>query len=383
MKICLYTSTAAPKRGGQEAVVDELASQFVRRGHQVVVLAPQPRRPLKPDDRGYPYRVVRHPRFYSTRWVVDWYRWFLLRLFHRERFDVIHCHGIHPPGYIAASCRENMSIPIVMTYHGYELEESSPRLARAHVRRRCEVALAGADGLVAISEMVEESYRRVWPGASLIERIPNGVDLAAGAALQSRPAGLDRGVVSGKYLLFLGRLKHQKGVDCLIRALALIADSQAPQLVIAGQGDEQASLAALVRELKLEDKVSFVGWVDGAVKAYLLQNAICTVIPSRRPETFGLVVVESYAAGRPVIVSAVAGLKELVVENETGMLVEPESVSGWAEAIRQLFNPARRAEQMGTKAKLRAQRYCWDRVAERHVELYSALVNSRAASKSV
>lgn len=242
MKICFYTSTALPKRGGQEAVVDELARQFVKLGHQVVVLAPQPRAPFKTDDRCFPYRVVRHPRFYSTHRFIDWYRWFLLRLSQREQFDVIHCHGIHPPGYVAALCRSRINVPLVMTCHSDELDNSNRRLSRSDVRQRTVRALAAADALIAISAFVEEGYRRLCPSAALIIRIGNGVDLADTAAPQSRPNKLPPSIVSGKYWLFLGRLKQRKGVDCLIRAFFRHNKETATSLVIAGEGDEKAAL---------------------------------------------------------------------------------------------------------------------------------------------
>src|ERR1700736_3083863 len=98
MRICLYTETALPKMGGQELVVDALARTFQNLGHEVVVLAPYPRRPLRAHDTSFPYRVVRHPRFYSTRHLVSWYRWWLLRLHRAQAFDVLHCHGLYPPG---------------------------------------------------------------------------------------------------------------------------------------------------------------------------------------------------------------------------------------------------------------------------------------------
>jgi len=381
MKICLYTSTALPKRGGQETVVDSLARQFLELGNQVVVLAPKPRRPLQVDDRRSPYPVVRHPRFYSTRRCVGWYRWFLLRLIQREAFDLLHCHGIHPPGYIAAICRRRISIPVVMTSHGDELDDINPRLAEARLRRRYVDALTAADGLIAISGMIADLYRRVCPGVKSIARIPNGVDLSATAALQNRPAGLHPGIVAGQYLFFLGRLKHRKGADCLIRAFALAADKSPIQLVIAGEGAEKPSLAELAGKLGLRDRVRFVGWVEGNVKTYLLQNALCTVVPSRQPEAFGLVVAESYAAGRPVIASVVAGLKEMVLPDETGILVEPDSVAGWAEAMRQLIEESRRADELGRRAKHWVQSYSWNAVAERHLEFYARLVKSSVTRK--
>ena len=105
MRICLYTSTALPKLGGQEAVVDALAREFLAAGHSPLVLAPQPCRPMRVEDDRLPYRVVRHPRFYSTRAFVRWYRWYLRRLYARWPFDILHCHDVYPTGWIASLWR--------------------------------------------------------------------------------------------------------------------------------------------------------------------------------------------------------------------------------------------------------------------------------------
>src|SRR4051794_4318938 len=108
MRICLYTGTALPKLGGQEAVVDALARQFRKLGHQPFVMAPRPRLPLRPDDASLPYPVIRHPRFYSTKLLVGWYRGWLRRAHQRHRFDVLHCHDVYPTGYLAALTRDQL-----------------------------------------------------------------------------------------------------------------------------------------------------------------------------------------------------------------------------------------------------------------------------------
>jgi glycosyltransferase involved in cell wall biosynthesis len=154
MRICLYTDTALPKVGGQELVVDSLARQFQNLGQEVVVLAPHPRGPLQANDRSLPYPVVRHPRFISSRYLVGWYRRWLLQL-HRERpFDVLHCHGLYPPGYLGALCRGTLGVPTVITSHGGDMNEGASRLAKSAVQSRQVQAMISADALVAISQFI-------------------------------------------------------------------------------------------------------------------------------------------------------------------------------------------------------------------------------------
>ena len=376
MRICLYTATALPKLGGQEAVVDALARHLVGLGHEPVVLAPRPRRPLKPYDRNFPYRVVRHPRFFSTRDFVSCYRYFLSSAHARRRFDLIHCHDVYPTGYLAALCKRRLGVPVVITSHGGDVRENNPRLMKRGLPERCRLALRAADALVSIGPFTEQGFRRLYPDAPRIVTITNGIDLAPYQAPAGRPAGLDAAIRPSGYVLFLGRLARRKGVDLLLEAMARVPADGAVQCVIAGSGDEESSLKEQAGQLKLNERVRFVGRVDGPAKIYLLQNARCLVMPSRVWEAFPLVVLESYAAGRPVVGSAVPGIVDLVREGQTGRLFPDENVEALAGLLREVLSPGDGLEAMGRQASEVAQHYSWEAVARRHVELYEQLIAS-------
>ena len=99
----------------------------------------------------------------------------------------------------------------------------------------------------------------------------------------------------------------------------------------------------------------------------------CVVIPSRRPEAFGLVVLESYAAGRPVIVSRVAGLEELVIDGQSGLIVPPDLEPGLTKALVQLAANPGRTDIMGNRAREKTRGYSWAEVTARHLDLYADL----------
>jgi len=373
MRICLYTATALPKLGGQEAVVDSLACHFTRLGHTAVVLAPRPRRPLRARDAPMPYPVIRHPRFLSTRDFLAWYRIFLGRANTRHRFDVIHCHDVYPTGYLAALCKRRTKAPLVITSHGGDVRENNPRLEKRGIPQRCLLALRAADALISIGPFTEQGYRRIYPQADRIVSIPNGIDLAPYATPAPRPADLDPAIREEGYILFLGRLARRKGVDVLLDALARLSGDSQVRLVIAGTGDEQAELQARAAQLNLGQRMRFVGRVEGAAKVYLLQNALATVMPSRVWEAFPLVLLETYAAGRPVIGSNVPGIADLVEPHKTGMLVPQENAEALAAALSRIFADPDTARLMGAHARQAAQNYSWEAVAAKHIELYERL----------
>jgi glycosyltransferase involved in cell wall biosynthesis len=379
MRVCLYTGTALPKLGGQEFVVDALARHLSILGRRVVVLAPRPRPPLRADDAGRRYAVVRHPRFYSTRHFVPWYRWWLLQLHRTHGFEVLHCHGVYPPGYLAALCRGRLGVPIVITSHGGDVWEGSARLLRPVLHRRHVQALEGADALVAISRFTREGLTRMCPGARRIVDIPNGIEVEPFAAAVRRPDEFGAGIRPGEYALFLGRLHRRKGADVLLRAMALIAPAGRVDLVIAGDGEERRTLETEAARLGLGGRVRFVGWVAGPSKTYLLQNALCVVVPSRGWEAFGLVVLEGYAAGRPVIASDLPGLRDLVQPGRTGFLVAPESPEDLAQALRLVLGDPPRSRSLGEAGRRFAEEHRWEAIARRHSQLYEELVAAAAA----
>lgn len=308
------------------------------------------------------------------RRLVEWYRWWLLGLCRREKIDVVHCHGLYPTGYLAGRYRDRLALPLVLTSHGEDVYARYHRLIDPCLRQRHVAAVRGADVLVAVSRFTHEGYEQLCPETPLrIVDIPNGVDASAFAAPVQRPAELDPAIGSRDYVLFLGRLNRQKGVDVLLRAWAVVASERPGLLLIAGDGPARAGLESLTAELQLGDRVRFVGWARGPTKTYLLQNAKLSVAPSRDWEAFGLVVLEAFAAGCPVVTTRLPGLADLIEPGRTGWLVSPESVTELAGVLSQALADPATTDRMREPARDVARQYSWDSIARRHLELYESL----------
>ncbi|MBI2806202.1 MAG: glycosyltransferase family 4 protein [Planctomycetes bacterium] len=379
MRICLYTETALPKVGGQEIVVDALARQYQALGHQPVVFAPRPRK-LSLRGTSYPYEVVRHPRFYSTQYFVPWYRRYLRNEYLRQPFDVLHCHGIYPPSFLAALVKPDLGVPIVVTSHGGDVYEKNVRLRKPLIVERCVEGLRCASALVAISRFTRAGFERLCPEASpRIVDIPNGVNVAVHAERVARPTDLNFKFQPGSYAVFVGRLKYRKGVDVLLRALARLPDNMPGQLVILGDGDERAFLEILSDQLGLARRVRFLGTVTGPAKTYLVQNARFGIVPSRQWEAFGLVVLEGYASGLPMIATDMPGLADLIQPEVTGLLAPPESPEALAGSLERLFTDDALVQRMSHQARRVVQQYDWRNIALRHLDLYEHLRGGRRA----
>ncbi|MGO9112573.1 MAG: glycosyltransferase family 4 protein [Thermoguttaceae bacterium] len=379
MRICLYTNTALPKLGGQEIVVDALARQFLALGHEPVVLAPWRESQGPFDEASVPYPVAWHPRFLSTYWFVSRYGHWMAKLHHAHGFDVIHCHGTYPAGYVGACCQAVRQLPLVITSHGDDLAPRGLYDRKPELRGRYRLALEQADAAVAISDYTAGMFREACAELRQIVLIPNGVEVEQFAAPVPRPANIASSIRSKSYLLFLGRLDPRKGIDVLLEATVLLRGQCDLDLVVAGRGPEGPALEALAARLGLARQVHFVGQTAGQQKLWLLQNGLCTIVPSRTWEAFGVVVVESFAAGRPVIASQLPGLADLVQPGRTGLLVPPESPQKLAEAIRQTALDPQRADEWGRAARRFVQAFDWRHIALRHLDLFAELIATKGA----
>lgn len=344
----------------------------------MVVLAPRGRRWTRGDDARLPYPTVRHPRFRSTRWLLSWYRWWLGALYRRVQFDVLHCHSVHPTGYIAARCAALHDVPVVISSHGGDMDDWSPLYRKPGLMPHYRQALERADALVAPSEFIETRLREWCGGQTRIERIGHGVDLSRYATVATRPADLDPRIVPGNYFLYLGRVVWRKGVDLLIEAFRRVAGQHDVRLVIAGEGTGHPAMKAAVAQMPCADRVILLPWTEGNAKTWLFQNAICNVVPSRYSEAFGLTVLESLAAGRPVIATAVPGLRELIEPGRNGIFVAPESVEDLAGALRNAIARPGWIDQMGRQARETVQTFTWDKTIQRHLVLFDELANRRS-----
>lgn len=151
-------------------------------------------------------------------------------------------------------------------------------------------------------------------------------------------------------LLFVGQLIRGKGVDLLLRALALLPATY--HLDVVGSGNAAHALAALARDLAVTDRVTFHGWVDRPRTVRLFQAARMLVVPSRWPEPFGMVGVEAMAHGRPVVAFDVGGVSGWLAHGVSGLLVPENDVHALATAIDRVHTAPGMAAALGGAARV-------------------------------
>ncbi len=188
--------------------------------------------------------------------------------------------------------------------------------------------------------------------APRITVIPYGLDHAL-----YRPSG-DKAPVPT--ILYLGRLKRYKRVDLVLRALPKILETcPDASLWIVGRGDTRAALERLAGELGLSRRVTLWGFVSEQEKARLLQQAWVFVYPSMN-EGWGLSVLEANACGTPAVVFDVPGLRDAVLNEQTGLVVRDGDVAGLSHMIGLILRDASLRDRLRQNAIAWSQRFDWD-----------------------
>jgi len=281
-------------------------------------------------------------------------------------------------GLVARSLRQSLGLPWVHTAHtlgkvkNRQLAPGAKPEPVERIRAEREIAVE-ADRLIASTDDEREDLVELY-GADRdrIAVVAPGIDLATFFPMPKEEAQRKIGFPDQRLLLFVGRLERLKGVETILRAMALAADRrhQDARLLVLGEDSRDAEqsekdrLRGLAAELGIADRVEFLGSVAHHELPYFYAAAEACLMPSYS-ESFGLVGLEAQACGCAVIASNVSGLASVVREGVTGYLVDGHNPAEWADRILRLLNDPESAEQMGRRGVLLAQRFPWGLAADR------------------
>ncbi len=306
-------------------------------------------------------------------------------------------------GWVGLQLKQQRNIQMLHTYHSLgavKYRAMSPRPAIAEPRLATErQILEEANCVVATSPQELETLQALVSGRGSVEVVPCGTDIDTFQSIPKGEARLKLGFAPHEQIvLYVGRFDTRKGIDTLVQAFAQLKGTGAQPLAnptpalkptlshdarlvfVGGTESDPADVAErqrieqLVDELGLTQHTQFIGQVEyHLVPLYYTAADIC-VIPSHY-EPFGLVAVEAMACGTPVVASDVGGLRFTVIPEETGLLVPPQDVEGFADAIARILNDDLWADTLRQQASLRVQQnFSWTGVAARLSDLYRRLL---------
>jgi glycosyltransferase involved in cell wall biosynthesis len=297
----------------------------------------------------------------ASRWARSWRR--LRQLGDERRRDLVYTTTAPTIGGLVLARR--WRAPHV--YHVHELFWQPRPLVAVFER-----VLDRADLVICCSTAVAEQFRRQGLRAKCVVA-PTGATVPIGLHERTpfeRP---------GCKVACVARLNEWKGQEVLIDAAARLRP-ELPGLrvhlvgdVYRGQAFHREQLMTQVRGLGLDDVVVFEGERRDA--AQIVADSDVFVLPSRRPEPFGMALVEAMLLGRPVVATDAGGPKEIVTHGRDGLLVPPNDAGALAQALRQLHADPARAVRLGEHARHRAAELSPDRMVERVLEAFERLTS--------
>ncbi len=375
MNVALFASAFHPHVGGVEELVRQMAHAYRARGMGAIVVTNQwpPELPAAEDFEGIPvYRLpMRAPegplrvqaKYYATHGKI---KRDLLAILTRHEIALLHVQCVSVNGYYAQIARDALRLPLIVTAQGERtmdagrIYEKSPlinRTLRALLADAAHVTACSADTLADL----EGFYGQ--PLGAKAGVVYNGIRLADFADpqpfLHPRP-----------YLLGIGRHVPQKGFDVLLRAFAA-ANLPDHDLILAGDGPERPALEALASDLGLAGRVTFTGRADRPLAVSLFHGCDFFVLPSRM-EPQGIVNLEAMAAGKAVVASKVGGVPEIVLSDETGLLVPGDDAPALAAALTRLAADPALRQKLGDAGHARAQKFDWSAIADQYLAIYKA-----------
>ncbi len=365
MKIAHVVSTFWPHFGGMGSVCQEEATRLVALGHEVTVFTLRYPKFVYPPTNDFAFKIERLP---------TWLKWgdagIIPALTKKLKdFDVVH---LHYPFYGGAEwvwqAKQRYNKKCVITYH---MDAQPTGWGKKLVQFFYGVLFAkqilnAADKVIVFSKDFLRQTKfglKILPSKLVV--LPNGVDTKLFV-----PSDV---VLTEKTLLFVGNLLLVKRLDLLLRALVGLPNEV--KLKVVGGGYAEKELQALTKELKIEERVDFVGPIsDQKQLVKFCQSAWALVVPSDY-ESFSLAAVYAMACGCPVVGSDVPGLADKIFNGKNGFLFTPGSVSDLQEKLNKVLTLSlSERTQMGIEARqLMVEKYDWDKHVAELEKIYQSL----------
>lgn len=383
MNICVVTPTYPPVLGGTQQFIFNFVNKLTQLGHSVTVITSQviPTSPLVLDGPN----VI---RFSSTRkrglvlltQNTNCFRQ-VIAAHKKGKFDLLHQFHVVPLGITCISLRVALHRPLITTLMGWDTfsPEVSTTLFYRFSRPVASLVLNSSDALTSPSQ---DLTRRAYKDGCQrdIDVIPHAVD----PAIYTSPglvksAGRLRAKLdieaTDRLVLTVCRLARDKNIETLIHASAkVLQQDRHVKFVIVGDGPEYCHLLNLVHVLDLDERVRFIGRVASTEMPTYYAASDVSVLPSLY-ESFGLVVLEAMAAGKPVIASNIGAIPEIVDDQMTGFLFPPRDVDRLTDLLFNILGDNDLRNEMGMRGKKKVQeQFSWERVLDRYLAVYERVI---------
>jgi len=311
--------------------------------------------------RQNPLRYLLIPFFLAGQFLA------VRKILRNRKIDLIHAHWLFPQGWIAHwFCRKKSDPALVCTSHGtdlFGLKSYIFKILRKQVGK-------DATAITVVSQAMRDQLIAEGMKSEKIHVLPMGVDLTTQFTPGNNTPERD------KTLLFVGRLVDKKGVTHLLKSLFLVKHVIPDcRLLIAGDGPARAQLENEARTLGLTEHVTFLGAIENRQLPEIYRRAGIFVSASLE-EGFGLVYVEALGCECAVIAAELPAIKDIIINNNTGLLVEQRNPDDLAEKIILLLNkPGLRQKIALSGREYALKSFDWENSAKRYTQLFERLLN--------
>ena len=380
MKIGLFTDTYAPEVNGVVTVLEMMARELGREGHEVHIFCPS--YPIGDDIRPGVYRFPSMKFiFYKGMRVAMPYNRSALRLI--PTLDIIHSHDPGTIGLLALWASERYHIPHVHTYHDLYMEYRRylPRVIRptaGAVKTLSRLHGNRCDAIIAPSDQMKhelEKYEITTP----IYALPFGVDEEEFSQEIKWNARVELKLPNEDLLLYAGRLGAEKNLAFLLRSFQrLISVRPGARLIIAGDGPQRQILERYAVNLGIAQYVVFTGFLRRRDLIDLYKQTL--FVFTSKTETQGLVLMEAMMAGAAVIAIGAMGPLDIISSGETGVLVE-ENEDEFARACCRLLEDGKERQRIGMAAQRWARSQSSQVSTVKLLEIYRTCISGNRRNK--
>lgn len=386
----------AGEAGGMNVYMNDLAGALASRGVETTVFTrrndPSPPQMIKTAS-GYRVSLIDAgpprpaPAGALAEWVGDYAGRVIDRMREEGEYDLVHSH-YWLSGWAGRMVKQSLGLPLANSFHTLGRVKDATRRPGQPPEPLSRIAaenevIAAADCVIVSSEYEADEligHYRADPGRVCIN--PPGIDLRLFRPGDRAAARRKLGMGDEPLILFAGRIQPLKGADVAVRALATVRESlPGARLALVGGPsgpDGEAELAAVRREaarLGAEGAVTFYGPRPHREMPLFYQAADALAAPSRS-ESFCLVAVEGQACGTPVVAANVGGLRYVVSDRRSGILVDGWEAADYGRALLSVLQSPARREKLSAGAIANAERFGWELSTERLLELYKGIMDA-------
>lgn len=379
MKIGFFTDSYLPLPDGVATSVDSCARALEERGHEVYIIAPK--KPRYKDKRSNVYRLtsIKFIKTPEIRWALQLPEKSLIKIL-RIDFDIIHGHAGGPITFLGWQIARARNIPYIATYHTH-WSRYAHYFLKGIVRPRMLEITTRIFGnmygnLIAPTKRIKKELISYGVKSNIFV-LPTGIDINKfdidnkDYIRKKIKATNDTGI-----LLYVGRLGREKSVDFLLQSFKIIKENN-PQtaLVLVGSGPEKNKLKKLAKKLNIQNNVFFLGTIKYKNISKVYKGADLFVFASQT-ETQGMVILEAFASGLPVVALEDETFDGVIINNKNGFLVKKD-VNIFSEKVIKILNNEKMRTGFSEFGKNTVKNFLIESTAKKLEELYREIAKEK------